>query len=57
MVKFVLFANGLINLKSINVSLLSCPLVFVHFNLDRIRKKFMISEEMNRSNHDRALAK
>lgn len=57
MEKYVLFANGLINLKSINVSLLSCPLVFVHFNLDRIRKKFMISEEMNRSNHDRALAK
>ncbi|CAD8116583.1 unnamed protein product [Paramecium sonneborni] len=32
-----------------------CPLVFVHFNQDRIRKKFMISEDMNRSKHERVL--
>ncbi|CAD8109287.1 unnamed protein product [Paramecium sonneborni] len=30
-----------------------CPLVFVHFNQDRIRKKFMISEDMNRLKYDR----
>ncbi|CAD8200402.1 unnamed protein product [Paramecium pentaurelia] len=30
-----------------------CPLVFVHFNQDRIRKKFMITEDMNRSQYKR----
>ncbi|CAK92678.1 unnamed protein product (macronuclear) [Paramecium tetraurelia] len=30
-----------------------CPLVFVHFNQDRIRKKFMITEDMDRLYHKR----
>ncbi|CAD8208172.1 unnamed protein product [Paramecium octaurelia] len=34
-----------------------CPLVFVHFNLDRIRKKFMISEDMNRKQYERIFTK
>ena len=49
MVKSVIYVNGHINLKSIFIYIkFRCPLVFVHFNLDRIRKKFMISEDMNR---------
>ncbi|CAD8198654.1 unnamed protein product [Paramecium pentaurelia] len=34
-----------------------CPLVFVHFNQDRIRKKFMISEDMNRKQYEREFVK
>ncbi|CAD8090709.1 unnamed protein product [Paramecium sonneborni] len=35
----------------------NCPLVFVHFNQDRIRKKFMMSEEMLRTTHERVQIK
>lgn len=56
MVKYVIYVNGHINLKSITMLYYQrCPLVFVSFNFDRIRKKFMMSEDMNRLKYDRRL--